>query len=219
MPALEIAGNNSAARPYIDDVTATSTFTPPSEIDRIFGPVVEPQTYRNLLYSFISFPFGLMAFVMVLTGLAIGIGLAVILVGFVILALTMALARGFAVMERSLARSLLGAGFETSVPAPQSGFRAGLTDRRSWTSAAYFVLRFPLVVVGFVVSVVLVSSVPVIATPLLYTTLPVMVGGERVTTTDEAMLVSLAGCVLFLLAVHAVNGIAAISRRMAVALL
>ncbi len=200
-------------------MTATSTLTPASEIDRIFGPVVEPQTYRNLLYTFISFPFGLTAFVMVLTGLAMGIGMAIIVVGFVILALTLALARAFGAVERSLARSLLGAAFETAVKAPGSGFRGGLTDRRSWTSAAYFVLRLPVVVVGFAVSMVLVSSVPLIATPFLYATLPVYVGGERVTTSDEAMLVSLGGCVLFLLAVHAVNGIAAISRRMAVALL
>lgn len=199
------------------DVTASSTLTPGSEIDRIFGPVLEPRTYRNLFYELISFPFGIAAFVMMITGLACGVGMAIILIGFMILALTLALARGFASMERGLQRSLLGAIF----PAPQShhGLRAGLTDHRSWTAAAYFVLRFPLAVIGFVASVLLMSSLFLVATPLLYTIVPITVGADRVTTSEEALLVSLIGCILFLLSVHAVNGLAALSRRMAIALL
>ncbi len=198
-------------------MTASSTLTPDSAIDRIFGPVVEARTYRHLLYEFISFPFGLFSFVLTVTGLATGIGLAAIVVGFVILALTLALARWFAGAERRLARALLDASFDTLETRP--ALRAGLADHRSWTAAAYFVLRLPLAIMGFVAAILLSSSTLLVATPFLYPVLPVMVGGVRVTTSEEAMLVSLAGCVLFLLCAHAINGLAAVSRRLAVALL
>jgi len=199
------------------DVTATSTLTPDSGIDRIFGPVVERRTYLNLLYGLVAFPWGLMTFVMMIVGLATGVGLAIIVVGFVILALTLALARVFAAVERALAGSLLGASFDTS--RPRVDLRAGLSDARSWTSAAYFILRFPLVVMHFVASVLMLASITLLAAPLLYNVFPLMVAGERVTSSEEAILVSLIGCVLFLLCVHAVNALAAGARRLAVALL
>jgi hypothetical protein len=198
-------------------VTATSALTPDSGIDRIFGPVVEGRTYRHLFYELISFPFGLMTFVMMVAGLSTGVGLAIVFIGFVILAVTLAAARVCRSIERGLARSLLGAAF--SSPSAPVGLRAGLNDAASWKALAYFVLRLPLAVLGFAASMVLLSSVPVVATPLLYPYVPVLVGGVRVTTSEEAMLVSLIGCVLFLLGAHAVNGVAALSRRLAVALL
>lgn len=201
------------------NVTATSALTPGSEIDRIFGPVLQPGTYRHLLYEFISFPFGLLAFVLMISGLATGVGLAIILVGFVILAMTLAVGRLFGRIERSLASSLLGAVFPAPATRLHSGLRAGLTDPRSWTAAAYFILRFPLAVVGFAVSVVFLASAALVAAPLLYTLFPLVVDGERVTTSEQALLVSLTGCIVFLLSIHAINGLAALSRRMAMALL
>ena len=72
---------------------------------------------------------------------------------------------------------------------------------------------------GFVASVLMLAAVPVMAAPLVYTVLPFQLGGERVVTSEEALLVSLFGSILFLAAAHAVNGIAAVSRRLSVALL
>jgi hypothetical protein len=45
------------------------------------------------------------------------------------------------------------------------------------------------------------------------------VDGSLVGNSQQALLVSLFGCVLFLLLVHAINALAAVSRRLAVALL
>jgi hypothetical protein len=207
------------------DVTAISTLDPDSGIDRIFGPVVQARTYRNLLYLLISFPFGLASFVMIITGLSVGVGTAIIIIGFVILALTLALGRMFGWMERRLVESLLGGHFEPRAvpappdPSPARRLPALLTDQRAWVSALYFVLRFPLAMVGFAASMVFLSSMVAIAAPLLYTVVPIMVVSERVNNSEEALLVSLIGCVLFLISAHAVNGLAAISRRLAIALL
>jgi hypothetical protein len=203
-------------------VTGTSALTPDSTIDRIFGPAIEARTYRHLLYEFISFPLALTAFVMTISGLATGVGLAIILVGFVILAVTLAMCRLFGQAERRMVQVMLGATFhrrDTAARETWTGLRAGLTEQRSWAAAAYFILRLPVAVLGFVAAMLLIGSVPVMATPLLYPIVAVMVGGERVTTPEEATLVSLAGCILYLLSVHAVNGVAAVSRRLATALL
>ena len=201
-------------------MTAITTLETDSGIDRIFGPVLQARTYRNVAYLLISYPFGILSFVMMIAGLSTGLGLAIILVGFLILALTLALARVFGTVERRLMEALLGAQFEPrAVPVSHGRLPARLTDPRSWLTAMYFVVRFPLVVIGFVASILMLASVMVIAAPLLYTMIPLTIGFERVTTSEEAILASLIGCVMFLLLTHAVNGLASISRRLAVAML
>ena len=50
-----------------------------SEIDRIFGPVLQVRSYKNLLYLAMSFPLGLLYFVTMITGLSISAGLAIVL--------------------------------------------------------------------------------------------------------------------------------------------
>ena len=199
-------------------MTAEGAFHHDSEIDRIFGPVLQSRTYKNVLYLAVSFPLGIFYFVSMITGLSISVGLAIVMVGFVILAATLGLARILGTLERSLTASLLGATFEPQPPAGR-GLRAMLTNRQSWTSVVYLLLCFPIGVSGLVASMLLLSSAIMMAAPLLYTVLPFVILSERVSTSEEALLVSLFGCVLFLILVHAINGLASISRRMAEALL
>ena len=52
-------------------------------------------------YTLTNFPVGVAAFVVVLTGLALGAGLLVIWVGVAVLAATLMAARGFATIERA----------------------------------------------------------------------------------------------------------------------
>jgi hypothetical protein len=202
-------------------VTATSAFSPDSDIDRIFGAVVRPQTYRNLLYLLISFPLGILYFVTMITGLSVGAGTAVILVGFLVLAVAFGLARLFGGLEREITKALLGATFETRPPMPR-GVRAILTDGRSWSTVIYLLIRFPLGIASFVTSVIFLVSIPIMAAPLVYTFFPYsifQIDGTMVTTSEEALLMSLIGCLLFLVCAHVINGIAAISRRLAMAML
>jgi hypothetical protein len=198
-------------------VTAEGAFTPDSDIDRIFGPVVHAQTYRQLAYALLAFPLGLLYFVSMVCGLSIGIGTAVIVVGFLILALTLWAAVGFARIERALAQALLGAVFDSPAFSP-SGLRALLKDRRAWRIVIYLILHLPLGIAGLVSSVLMLSAIPAMAAPVLYLILPLSVDG-RLASWDETMLVALFGCVFFLLAAHAVNAVAAVARRLAVALL
>jgi hypothetical protein len=52
-------------------------------------------------------------------GLSIGFGLAILVIGLVILALTFAVARVYGHLERELAKWLLGATFEPRPPLPR----------------------------------------------------------------------------------------------------
>ena len=66
-------------------MTESNVLAPPSVVDRIFGAVVEAQTWRNVLYLMVSFPLGLVYFVFTVTGICVGTGLALIAVGIPIL--------------------------------------------------------------------------------------------------------------------------------------
>jgi hypothetical protein len=195
-------------------VTAASALTPDSGIDRVFGAVLERRTYWHLLHAALSFPLGLLYFVIMIVGLSLGAGLAVLFVGFAILAVTLSIAKLFGRFERELSKALLGATFEPRPPrAP--GWRAMLQDRRAWTTVVYLLLRFPVGVAGLVVGVLFLVSIPLMAAPGLYT----MLSYSAINSSQEALLVSLIGCVLFLLCAHAANAIGAVSRRLAMALL
>ena len=191
---------------------------PPSEIDRIFGPLVQARTYRHLVYFALAFPLGIVYFVLMITGLSVGAALAILVVGFFILALTLALARGLSQLERRLTGALLDARFEPW-PARAPGIRTTLTDRRNWGRVFYLLLRFPIGVAGFVSSIMFLAAIAMIAAPLLYDVLPGMVMGERIQTSEQALLVSLFGFVLLLIWAHVINGLASLTRWMAEALL
>src|SRR5258706_9872934 len=125
------------------NVTAAGTFSPDSDIDRIFGAVVRLQTYRDLFYLLISFPLGILYFVTMVAGVAAGLGTAIIVIGFVILAVVLLVARLFGRLEREISKALLGATFDSPAPFPR-GLRAALKDRRAWSTLIYLLVRFPL---------------------------------------------------------------------------
>ncbi|NEK87230.1 sensor histidine kinase [Blastococcus saxobsidens] len=109
-------------------------------------------------YTLTNFPVGVAAFVVVLTGLALGAGLLVIWVGVAVLAATLMAARGFATVERAWLPAVLG----RPVPSPAyrvpQGSAVGrlltpLRDPQTWLDALHALLRFPLAILGFVVTV------------------------------------------------------------------
>jgi signal transduction histidine kinase len=111
-------------------------------------------------YSLASFPIGIAGFVLVVTGVSVGAGLLVVWVGLGVLALTLVAARGLAAVERSWLPGVLG----RPVPRPAyarppegSGAVRRLTtplrDPQCWLDALHAIVRFPLAILGFVVTV------------------------------------------------------------------
>jgi len=206
-------------------MTTSSVMPAHSTVDQIFGTVLEAQTWRNLLYLFLSFPLGLVYFVVTITLLSVGAGTIVIVVGIPILILTFALVRGFVAAERVLLWKLLGA----SVPAPVSRPRpAGLIDRmmsylgdaQLWKGLVYLLLHFAFGVASFVLVMGLMpASLGLLIAPITYSLIPLTVGLERITTLDQAVLCCSAGAILGLLSLHLLNLWAALWKRVGTALL
>jgi signal transduction histidine kinase len=111
-------------------------------------------------YLLLGFPVAIAAFVLIITGLALGVGLLVIWVGVAILPITLLIARGFATVERAQLPAVL----ERPLPTPayrRAGADASpvrrlttpLRDPQAWLDALHAVVRFPVAIFSFVVTV------------------------------------------------------------------
>jgi hypothetical protein len=150
-----------------------STAARPSFTSTIFRPFGARQTYLDLVYSLLGLPLGIFYFTFVVTGLSLGIGLAITWVGIPILALTLAAGRGLAQLERTLAVSLLGAPMPRLGSERESGWSwrrlfSLLRSGSAWRELAYLLLRFPLGVASFSITVsVIAAGIEAIVAPFL----------------------------------------------------
>lgn len=132
-------------------------------------------TYLRILYLLLAGPLGTTYFVLLITGLSVGAGLAVIGVGLVILALTLIGWLFAAQFERELAIHLLGAKigpFSMPTREPMAlwpRFLKTLREPTTWKSLAYLVLEFPFGVLSFSLTLVLLGlSLSLALSPIVY---------------------------------------------------
>ena len=109
-------------------------------------------------YLLASFPIAIAAFVVVVTGLSLGVGLLIIWVGVVILPATLLAARAFATLERAWLPAVLQRPLPRPayVPADGSTVRRLITplrDPQAWLDALHALVRFPIAVFSFSVAV------------------------------------------------------------------
>jgi len=182
----------------------------------IFGILVWPRTYLNVLYLMIGFPLGLAYFVFYVVGGSLGVGLAILGIGLVILFLLILAAWALAHFERLLANALLGA----DVPAPrptaiaEGGWpwvKSVLANPVTWKGLAFQLLKFPLGLASWTVAVVVIALVGgFIAAPLV-----VEFGGTIqidpwwvADTPREAWIATAVGLAAVIPALHLLNGLA-----------
>ncbi len=126
----------------------------------VFGVVRQGQTYRNLLYLFLTFPLGIAYFTLLVTLIATSVSLLVIGVGILLLALTMVIWWGLAEGERHITMALLGVKIiAPPAPAPAGAtlfarLRAYLTYEPTWRRLIFLFARFPLGILYFVLMIV-----------------------------------------------------------------
>lgn len=127
------------------------------------GPAPAPARHRLRVtdatgYVLTGFPLAVFAFVVLLPGLALGLGTLPITIGLGVLALTLQAARGFATVERARLDLL----WHTRLPRP--AYRPGGTgvvrstlavgaDPRRWLDLAHGIVGFPVAVAAFSVAV------------------------------------------------------------------
>ncbi|MFD1543337.1 sensor histidine kinase [Nonomuraea guangzhouensis] len=112
-------------------------------------------------YTLVGFPTAVIAFVLLIAGMAAGVGTAVVWVGVPLLAGTLMIARGFADAERGwlsdvLKRPPVRPRYKPA-PAGAGRFRRlvnPMTSGQSWLDLLHGILNFPLAIVSFVLTVV-----------------------------------------------------------------
>jgi hypothetical protein len=130
-----------------------------------FKKAEKSKTAGNFVFLFLSFPLGLLYFILMVTGFAVGVSTAIIVIGIPILFLTLGLIRGMATLERNMATSLLHISFphhpRRAVKPPQTFMRRfghALSDPYTWSSAIYMLFKLPLGILSFALTVALLTT-------------------------------------------------------------
>lgn len=187
----------------------------------------DPLTYTSFAYLLLGLPLGTAYFVFLVTGISLGLGLAVTLLGIPILLGVFAASWWLGAWERSLANALLDARLPaTREQLPrQRGLlawcKALLTSGTVWKRVAYLFARFPLGILSFSLGLS-VALVPwyLIFLPLYYRwTNFYYYPYQRVTTLAGAFVFVPIGLALVPLSLWAIRGMGIASRAFARALL
>ncbi len=133
-------------------------------------------TAGNIVFLLLSFPLGLIYFLLTVIGLTVGVSTLILWIGLPVLFATLILIRGIAVIERGMVTRLLRVSFPAQGyrhDMPQQGFlrRFGnvLRDPLTWTSTIYMILKLPLGIISFTLALALpIVSIAVTALPLVY---------------------------------------------------
>jgi hypothetical protein len=197
-----------------------------SPIDRIFGVVLEKQTYKNMGYLLLSFPLGLFYFVILVPGISLSVSLMFIVAGFPLLLGVLLLSDQLLRFERYLLRTVLNQPMflERRRFAHEQRIFARLGERLAqgytWKGLLYLLLRFAMGLVSFTLVVVLTPlSVLLISLPLTYKWIPVHLFDRTVTNFDEALICCSMGAILALVSTHLFNAWTALWKRIAAVLL
>lgn len=187
----------------------------------LLNVTTHPQSYRNMLYLLMSFPLGLLYFVVLITGLSVGIGTAIVWVGLFILLGTFWLVKWLTAFERQLATSFLRVSIpprHATSPFPSHAdltllerAKVLMTSRESWAGIGYLLVKFPLGLVSFVVTLALIpASLGLALTPIaaMIPPLEMNIGSWEIDTPMEAAPFAIVGFLLLFFSLNIINGLA-----------
>jgi hypothetical protein len=182
--AIEQYGTpEEVAAAYRDaEVTLTRALRPTtprqerSWLSRFFGVVVDPAAYGALFYMLLALATGTIYFTVVVTGLSMSLGLAVLIIGIPFFLLFVAVVRAISLAEGRLVEALLGERMPRRPRlAPASTgegmvarLKAWFTDYRTWTTMLYMALQLVLGILYFTIVVTgLATAFSLIALPFV----------------------------------------------------
>jgi hypothetical protein len=158
----------------------TPGIAPPEEredhgfIARFLGVVRDPRAYAALLYTILALPLGVAYFAWTLTGICLGLGLLVLIIGLPFIGVFLLSIHGLAVVEGRVVEGLLGVRMPRRVVFSKrhlgwwGQLKAWLADKKTWTTLAYFLAMIVLGNVYFCVMIIMISlSLGLIAAPFL----------------------------------------------------
>jgi uncharacterized membrane protein len=125
-----------------------------------FSIVSDPRAYSALVYMLLSLATGIFYFVWTVTGLALSVGLFVLVIGVPFALLFIASERVIAHVEGRIVETLLGVRMPRRLPQEHAAYRSllsrigdALIDVRTWSSMFYLLLMLPLGAIYFAVAV------------------------------------------------------------------
>lgn len=136
-------------------VPAALRASPLRAAGRFLGVLVDPRTYKNLVYLSLAFPLGMAYFITLVLFFSLGVGLTIVLVGIPMLATTVLLVHELTAFERWQARHLLGADVPVVDEEPAAGvgeqFKRIFLSVPTWRGFVFLMSKFPIGVALFAV--------------------------------------------------------------------
>ena len=175
--------------------------------------------FPNLVYLLLALPLGVLYFVILITGYTLGAGLSITLVGIPILVTMIFVTYLLGDLDRAMTSKLLGVRIAKPEAKPsrddsaRSILVAQLKSMQFWKEFGYLLLKMPLGIVAFVVTITFVSvSLVLIAAPFIVTYIPdaemTLWYGLQIDTLQAAMVTSVVGLGLGVITVLLINGFA-----------
>ena len=129
-------------------------------------------TWKTVLFHLVGFGLAVMFFVLTVVGIAVSVGLLIIIIGFFLGFAVMWMIHGIAHFDAMFVSVLLDVEVRVQRLRPKGSFldrlRELVTSPATWKRTAYILLKLPLEVVGFAVTVSALTSLALIATPFTY---------------------------------------------------
>jgi signal transduction histidine kinase len=176
----------------------------------------DPRTYGRIGYLLLAGLLGTFEFVVLVTAIALGVGLAITLIGIPILIGTVYAWGGLAEAERRVIGMTTGRIIPNPYrPAPQNAswwkrLRTRLADPATWKDLAFLLLQFPLGLVAFIVTLTVLSAgLHCLSLPFWYWAVP---GGVEFGIFDvdqlwEALALMPLGVVILVLGIPALSAL------------
>ncbi|MFI5591949.1 sensor histidine kinase [Amycolatopsis sp. NPDC051758] len=144
-----------------------------TEVQQLDHP--RPNPARTIVYMIVSFVFRILQFVLIVTGIAVGVGTVVVWVGFPILLATTSFVRWSADRERGWLGSMLQVPLPPVERRPVEGmalvrrWMTRLSDPTTWRDLAYLMAAFPLACVelGIALASIVLLPMAIWVTPWL----------------------------------------------------
>ncbi len=132
----------------------------PSRARRFFGIFLDPRAYTSLFYMLLTLATGILYFVIVVLGLSLSAGLAILIIGVPFFLAFIGITRVISLGEGRLIEAITGERMPRRPvhPGPPGGWWARivamLREARTWTTLLYFVLMLPLGILYFTIATI-----------------------------------------------------------------
>jgi Putative sensor len=132
----------------------------PGGARRFFSIYLDPRAYTSLFYMLLTLATGILYFVLVVVGVSMSAGLAILIIGVPFFLAFIGITRVVSLGEGRLLEAITGERMPRRPvhpgPVMSWGSRIGamLSDARTWTTLLYFVLMLPLGIIYFVIATV-----------------------------------------------------------------